>query len=93
MGIKKFILCYILGLHDWTCKADEGIKTLHIDKEVANSSPEEVELAFWEYAKMYCKCCGTVSELSQRQIDRAKDELDKKERSKKVKELLGIKNW
>lgn len=86
MGIiRKILICWFFGLHNWTSKASEGIPP--------DESEKGSELGFWLYAKMYCKRCGKVSELSQRQIDRAKDELDKKERSKKVKELLGIKNW
>ena len=47
----------LVGGHDWTCAAREGIK------------PDPVKLKanpvgyFWEYAKMYCKRCGHVSTL------------------------------
>jgi hypothetical protein len=48
--------CFI-GNHDWTCKAEQGIK------------PTEEELrdpiaGFKLYAGMYCKHCGRISRLS-----------------------------
>ncbi len=55
--LLRNIWCF-LGNHDWTCKAYQGIL------------PDAVKLQadplgyFHEYAKMYCKHCGTVSRLS-----------------------------
>ena len=46
--VGKF-LC-LIGDHDWTCDAEEGI----------SPTKEQVELGatgFWLYAKMYCKRC------------------------------------
>ena len=62
--MKKFLkilfLCNILGDHDWTSKAQEGIKP-----NPPKTSNVNVILAdFGEYAKMYCKRCGKVSGLS-----------------------------
>lgn len=82
MGIKKLILCHILGFHDWTCKAEQGIQP------TPPSPTDSVELAFWEYAKMYCKCCNKVSPLSQKEIDRVKNELAQKEKEQFIKNLL-----
>jgi len=52
---KKF-LC-LIGDHEWTCKAEQGIK------------PTKEELAvpfvgFQIYSAMYCKHCGRISALS-----------------------------
>jgi hypothetical protein len=51
------LLC-LIGDHDWTCKAEEGIKP---DKG-SFTNPLE---GFKEYSKMYCKRCGGVSDLSE----------------------------
>lgn len=91
MGIKKFILCHILGMHDWTSKAEQGIPpTIPVTITDANSKTSGglTELDFWEYAKMYCKCCGKVSPLSQKEIDRVKNELAQKEKEQFIKNLL-----
>lgn len=58
--MKKLLrkLWCFLGNHNWTSKAMEGIAP----------DPHRVALDalgyFPEYAKMYCKHCGTVSRLS-----------------------------
>lgn len=51
-----WFLC-LIGDHDWTCAVDEGIE----------ATPKQLESVdgFWDYAKTYCKRCGTVSRLSQ----------------------------
>ena len=53
--IKKFFnwLNCLTGMHDWTCKADQGIKPTQqeLDAGVAG---------FNSYAQMYCKRCGEV---------------------------------
>jgi len=51
--IKVFFNCKVLGLHNWTCAADEGILAT---QEQLNSGLD----GFWDYAKMYCKDCGKV---------------------------------
>ena len=49
--IGGWLLC-LMGDHNWTCKAEEGI------------DPDPVKLKanpvayFWEFAQMYCKRCG-----------------------------------
>ena len=48
-------LACALGLHDWTCKAREGIKP------DANRVATDTVSYFYEYAKMYCRDCGKVS--------------------------------
>jgi hypothetical protein len=53
--IRKF-LC-LIGDHEWTCKAAEGIAPT---KENITNFPG----GFLSYASMYCKYCGYVSELS-----------------------------
>lgn len=58
MKIFHWILCHILGDHDWTCAVDEGQ-----DKPTQKQIDDGVE-GFYDYAKMYCKRCGTISELS-----------------------------
>lgn len=79
--IRKILLCWMLGLHDWTSKASEGIPP--------DESEKGSELGFWLYAKMYCKKCGKVSPLSKKQIDRVKMELAQKEKEEFIKKLLG----
>jgi hypothetical protein len=54
---SRIFRCYIMGMHDWTCKASEGIPP----------TKEELETGikgFNAYAKMYCKCCHKISKLS-----------------------------
>lgn len=59
--LKKIFLCWIIGFHDWTCKAEEGIPP----------TKEEVESTkgFFIYATMYCKRCNKVSDLSKKTIN------------------------
>jgi len=57
--ILGWLACHILGAHDWTSKAQEGIKPNHI--ELANPI-----LGFKMYAQMYCKKCGKISKLNNR---------------------------
>jgi hypothetical protein len=52
----RWLLC-VIGDHQWTSAAQEGIK------------PTEAQLAagmigFKHYATMYCKHCGEISRLS-----------------------------
>lgn len=52
----KQLKCWLLGNHDWTCAAMEGIKATKeqlVDYE-----------GFKAYATMYCKRCGKVSKLN-----------------------------
>ncbi len=59
--MKKLFLCYLFGFHDWTCKAQEGIAP----------SPEQIKdgiSGFWDYAKMYCKRCGKMSDISEKAL-------------------------
>lgn len=63
--IKRFFgwfSCRVLGAHEWTCDAKEGIKPT---KEHLEGGFE----GFLEYATMYCKRCGEASELSKRRMD------------------------
>ena len=55
--MKKFfrkLLC-LIGDHDWTCKAEQGIPPTQqqLDGGVAG---------FYDYAAVYCKHCGTIME-------------------------------
>ncbi len=47
-------LCCLLGSHQWTNKAAEGVKPTQeeLDGGVAG---------FWRYARVYCKRCGKDS--------------------------------
>jgi len=61
--MKKIFLCWIIGFHDWTCKADQGIQPTK--EEAENISGK----GFWLYAAMYCKRCNKVSDLSKKAIE------------------------
>lgn len=52
--------------HDWTCDAAEGI-TMCSSLQVFLK--DELEQAFFIYATTYCKCCGTVSRISQERLN------------------------
>lgn len=54
------LLC-LTGDHDWTCKAQEGIKP---DKDINWLNTQSVLEGFKSYSKMYCKRCGCVSKLN-----------------------------
>lgn len=64
--INKFIDCKILGLHNWTSAAEEGIKPTKEQLEYGTAG-------FFDYAKMYCKDCGHISKYSMRLIDEHQD--------------------
>ena len=49
--------CRIWKFHKWTCNHEQGIKPT---KEQLENGIE----GFYDYAKMYCKICGTESNLS-----------------------------
>jgi len=49
--------CRIWKFHKWTCHHEQGIKPT---KEQLENGIE----GFYDYAKMYCKICGTESNLS-----------------------------
>ena len=49
-------ICSVMGGHDWTNAADQGI----------NPSPEQLKNGFdgfMAYSNMYCKQCGYESDL------------------------------
>ncbi|CAG7581489.1 MAG: hypothetical protein SLAVMIC_00867 [uncultured marine phage] len=57
LNLGKIINCNIFKVHNWTCKAQEGI----------DPTPEQVsrgKKGFIEYSKMYCKTCGKESKLN-----------------------------
>jgi len=57
--MKKILIaiqCWFLG-HDWTCAANEGI-------EPTESEKTNGIMGFHHYARMYCKRCTYISELS-----------------------------
>jgi len=60
--IKIFVQCKLFGLHDWTCAREQGIPATQ--DQISGGVQ-----GFTNYAKLYCKDCGTISRLSQRQID------------------------
>lgn len=49
--------CRIWKFHKWTCNHEQGIPPT---KEQLENGIE----GFYDYAKMYCKICGTESKLS-----------------------------
>lgn len=57
--MKKFILCYILGLHNWTSKSMRGEPIEDLTGDF-----------FLDYAKIkqheyvYCECCGQPDRLN-----------------------------
>lgn len=57
MRIIHWILCNILSDHDWTSANNEGIGPTQ--KQIDNGVS-----GFYDYAKMYCKRCGTLSKLN-----------------------------
>lgn len=61
MSILRWFLCHVLGDHDWTCAAKEGIPATQrqLNKGMAG---------FYSYATMYCKHCKTISKLSGRRL-------------------------
>lgn len=56
--ILGWLACNLLGDHDWTSAVMEGQ-----DKPTQKQIDDGIA-GFYDYAKMYCKRCGTVSELS-----------------------------
>ena len=50
-AIKTLIACKIFGSHEWTSRAEQGVKPQPGD-------------SFVDYATMYCSRCGCVSSIS-----------------------------
>jgi len=66
-SFKQLWYCQLLGSHDWTCAAKEGIPP----------TQEQLQgglVGFWEYAKMYCRRCPKVYDESLKQLNQAKSE-------------------
>lgn len=57
--IFKIWQCHIWKFHKWTSAQEQGIPPT---KEQLESGIK----GFCDYAKMYCKICGTESELSKK---------------------------
>lgn len=55
--LSTFWNCRIWHDHDWTSAVMEGEKPTRAQLETG-------VLGFWQYAEMYCKRCGRVSQLS-----------------------------
>ena len=53
--LMRRLLC-LIGEHDWTCAAEEGIKPTPLQLRLG------VE-GFRDYGKMYCKHCKKLSNL------------------------------
>jgi hypothetical protein len=49
--ILGWLTCHILRSHDWTCKAQEGIKP----NPPLDEGMDLIMADYHEYAKMYCK--------------------------------------
>ena len=59
MWLAKLWNCWLWHFHDWTCAAAEEIPP----------TPEQLRgdvEGFFDYAKMYCRLCGKISDLSLR---------------------------
>lgn len=54
--LLSWFLCKV-GDHDWTTSANEG-------KKPTTQQAQGGILGFWDYAKMYCKKCGKISDLN-----------------------------
>jgi hypothetical protein len=56
--LSRLFFCKIMDSHEWTSNAQQGIPP----------TPEQLKsvAGFWDYATMYCKRCGHISELSKR---------------------------
>ena len=54
--LSRLFFCKIMDSHEWTSNAQQGIPP----------TPEQLKsvAGFWDYATMYCKRCGHISELS-----------------------------
>ena len=46
-----------IGDHDWTSAVNEGLKP-------TQKQLDDKIIGFWDYAKMYCKRCGKISDLN-----------------------------
>ena len=57
--IGGLFLC-MMGMHDWTSKALQGIRP-------TKEQLENPKKGFWEYSLMYCSRCNKKSELNQRE--------------------------
>jgi hypothetical protein len=66
MEIRQWINCHLLGDHDWTCAAEEGIPPTHFQRHGGLAG-------FMDYAKMYCRACGKVYKESERVYAKAKE--------------------
>jgi hypothetical protein len=58
MRFLRWLACF-MGNHDWTCAAAEGLKPTQAQLDAGIEG-------FYDYATMYCKRCGRVSDLSRR---------------------------
>lgn len=56
------IKCKLFKSHTWTSAPEEGIQPTQA--QLSNGA-----VGFFEYAKLYCKDCGKVLDLSQNAID------------------------
>ena len=68
---SRFVLwarCKIFKHHDWTSKTQQGIKPTREDL-----TEENILLSFYEFAKMYCKDCGEISNLSKQMLCKYKN--------------------
>ena len=52
------LLC--LFMHDWTCRAAEGLRPETTDLPHKDDTPQVSLAKFRHYATMYCKRCGKV---------------------------------
>lgn len=55
--LKRLLLCWALDAHDWTSAAEQGLRPTQ--NQLSMGQP-----GFWEYARMYCRRCGRISEHS-----------------------------
>ncbi len=68
--LTKLFLCWSpLPMHDWTCAAQEGVPPTQKQLE------DGVE-GFFDYARTYCRRCGTESTISSEARAKAAKEAD-----------------
>jgi hypothetical protein len=63
-----WLKCKFFKNHNWTSKTQQGIKPTKEDL-----TEENILLSFYEFAKMYCKDCGEVSNLSKQMLCKYKN--------------------
>ena len=48
----------LLGSHEWTSKAEQGIQPQGCEVPKKEDTYEILKIKFYKYAKVYCRKCG-----------------------------------